>query len=139
MTMKKSYDLYMRKHKDIINSPMGKFHIDQELRYIKPFQIFGNLYYVGDDWVCMHIVDTGYGLILFDVGNYGATAMLIQSIWEAGFNPRDIKWVVLSHGHLDHIGGATFLRNMFGCKILLGSPDANMFRENPELSYIQGT
>jgi metallo-beta-lactamase class B len=63
--------------------------------------------------------------------------MLVNAIWEAGFNPADVKWLVLSHGHLDHIGGAAFFRNMFGTKIYLGAPDAKMYREHPELSFIQ--
>ena len=40
---------------------------------MKPFQIYGNLYYVGDSWVCVHIIDTGKGLLMFDAGNCGAT------------------------------------------------------------------
>ena len=35
---------------------------------IPPFCIFGNLYYVGDKKVCMHLIDTGEGLVLFDTG-----------------------------------------------------------------------
>lgn len=139
MKMKESYELHIKGHKAIAKDPMGHYSLDQEKRYVEPFKIYGNLYYVGDSWVCSHIVDTGDGLILFDAGNCGATALLIQSIWEAGFNPRDIKWVILSHGHVDHIGATNFLKNMFGCKILLGEPDAIMFKENPELSYIQGS
>jgi metallo-beta-lactamase class B len=118
---------------------MAKVWLNQEARYVEPFRMFGNLYYVGDDWVCAHIVDTGDGLLLFDAGNCGngATAMLIQAIWEAGFNPRDVKWLVLSHGHVDHIGAANFFRRMFGTKLYLGAPDAKMFRERPEFSMIQ--
>ena len=73
---------------------------------MQPFQIYGNLYYVGDSWVCVHIVDTGNGLLMFDAGNCGAQAMLIHAIWELGFNPADVKWLILSHGHVDHFGAA---------------------------------
>ncbi|MDT3389030.1 MAG: MBL fold metallo-hydrolase, partial [bacterium] len=88
-------------------------------------------------WVCVHLIDTGDGLLLLDGGNIGATAMLVNAIWEAGFNPADVKWMVMSHGHLDHIGGALFFRRMFGTKLYLGEPDARNFREKPELSIIQ--
>lgn len=66
----------------------------------------------------------------------GATAMLINAIWEAGFHPSDVKWLVLSHGHVDHIGAVNFFRRMFGTKIYLGEPDARMYREHPELALI---
>lgn len=114
-----------------------KYFLDQESRYVHPFRIFGNVWYVGDSWVCVHLIDTGDGLLLLDGGNIGATAMLVNAIWEAGFNPADVRWMVLSHGHLDHIGGAVFFRRMFGTKLYLGEPDARNYREHPELSLVQ--
>lgn len=116
---------------------MGKYWADQEKRYIHPFRICGNVYYVGDDWVCVHLIDTGDGLLLIDSGNCGATAMLVQAIWEIGFRPDDVRWMILSHGHVDHIGGANFFRHMFGTKLYLGAPDAENFEKRPELSAIQ--
>lgn len=104
---------------------------------MEPFQIFGNLYYVGDEWVCVHLIDTGDGLLLIDAGNFGTTGMLVHAIWSLGFNPADVKWIILSHGHMDHIGAAWFFRDMFGTELYLGKPDAQMFREHPEYSHIQ--
>lgn len=94
------------------------------------------MWYVGDSWVCVHLIDTGDGLLLIDSGNCGCTDMLVQAIWEAGFNPKDVKWIIHSHGHLDHIGGANFFKKMFGTKLYLGEPDARMFRERPWISAI---
>ena len=137
MSYRSDYQDYLQRHEKQVSGPMGRFWQNQEARYVHPFCIFGNVWYVGDDWVCVHLIDTGDGLLLIDSGNTGATAMLVNAIWEAGFNPADVKWIVLSHGHLDHIGGAAFFRNMFGTKIYLGAPDARMYREHPELSFIQ--
>lgn len=137
MSRRTDYEEYLRKRTALQTDPRGDLWTNQESRYVKPFQIFGNVWYVGDSWVCAHLVDTGDGLLLIDAGNCGATAMLIQAVWEAGFKPNDIKWCILSHGHLDHIGGALFLRRMFGTKLYLGEPEAKMFLERPELSVIQ--
>ena len=46
--------------------------------------MFGNLYYVGDTWVCIHLIHTGQGLLLIDAGNYNTSGMLINAVWEAG-------------------------------------------------------
>lgn len=132
MSMRTEYEEHLRRHEALSEHWLG-----QESRYVTPFRIYGPVWYVGDDWVCAHLVDTGDGLLLIDSGNVGATAMLVQAIWEAGFNPRDVRWIVHSHGHLDHFGGAAFFRRMFGTKLLLGRPDAEMFRNRPELSLIQ--
>lgn len=139
MSMRSEYAAYIENQEKMKKHPMGRYWINQESRYVKPFQMYGNLYYVGDSWVCVHLVDTGDGLLMFDAGNCGngATAMLIQAIWELGFNPADVKWLVLSHGHVDHIGAVNFFRRMFGTKIYLGAPDAEMFRTRPELSLVQ--
>lgn len=138
MSMRSEYEEYKARQAKLLENPMSRFWINQESRYVKPFQMYGNLWYVGDSWVCAHIVDTGNGLLLFDAGNCGnaATAMLVNAIWEAGFNPADVKWLVLSHGHVDHIGAVNFFKRMFGTKIYLGEPDARNFREHPELALI---
>ena len=64
---------------------LADFYAHPENYNIEPFRIFGNLYYVGDRKVCMHLVDTGAGLILFDSGyshNYNG---LIAAIERLGF------------------------------------------------------
>ena len=83
------------------------------------------------------MIDTGEGLLLIDAGNCGAAAMLIKAIYDLGFKPDDVKWIILSHGHVDHIGAANFFKNMFGTKLYMGKPDADMFKERPEFSLIQ--
>lgn len=137
MTMREQYKEMLARQQQLPERSLGKYWVNQELRYIKPFQIYRNLYYVGDSWVCAYLIDTGEGLLLIDSGNCGAVAVLIHTIWEAGFNPADVKWLVISHGHVDHIGGANFFKRMFGTKIYLGAPDAEMFRTKPEYSLIQ--
>ena len=137
MSMKEDYQNYCERRVEFKKNPMSKYWTEQNARYMEPFHMFGNVYYVGDSWVCVHLIDTGDGLLLIDAGNCGGTAMLIHSIWKAGFNPEDVKWIILSHGHVDHIGAAQFMRNMFGTKIYMGAPDAAMYREHPEKSFVQ--
>lgn len=137
MSMRQDYESYLARRQAVAEDFHGPIWLDQESRYVHPFQIYGNIWYVGDSWVCVHLIDTGDGLLLIDSGNCGATAMLVNAIWEAGFRPSDVKWIIHSHGHLDHIGGANFFRRMFGTKLYLGAPDAEMYRTRPELSVIQ--
>lgn len=137
MTMKEAYAAHIAKQNELKKNPMGSLWTDITARYIHPFRLYGNVWYVGDAWTCVHLIDTGDGLLLMDAGNVSATALLIQAIWEAGFNPKDVKWMIISHGHLDHFGGAEFFQKMFGTKVYLGEPDARNFRERPELSFVQ--
>jgi len=139
MTMREQYEAYAARREAVRGEDLGSVFVEQERRYVQPFRLYGPIWYVGDSWVCVHLIDTGDGLLLIDSGNCGATAMLIQSIWEAGFRPQDVRWILHSHGHMDHIGGANFFRRMFGTKLYLGEPDAVNFREKPWLSLIQKT
>lgn len=105
--------------------------------YVKPFQIFGNLYYIGDKKVCSHLLDTGDGLIVFDSGYSHAVHLLLHSIWSLGFDPRTIKYVIHSHGHFDHFGGGEALRDLFGCKLLLSKADAARMKANPRSALME--
>lgn len=139
MSIKSEYQDRRELQKKILSTTLGDVWCRQERRYVEPFQIYGNLYYVGDSWVCTHILDTGEGLLMFDAGNCGAQAMLIHSIWKLGFNPADVKWIIVSHGHSDHFGAVNFFKTMFGTKIYMGEPDIEMFHNRPELSLIHET
>ena len=107
MSIKQEYEDYAARREALAKTHFGPIWLNPLDRYVHPFRIWGNVWYVGDSWVCVHLIDTGDGLLLIDSGNCGCTDMLVQAIWEAGFNPKDVKWIIHSHGHLDHIGGAT--------------------------------
>lgn len=112
------------------------FYDDPRPFALDPFRIFGNLYYVGDKKVCMHLIDTGDGLILFDCGYGHTTEMIEESIRGVGFDPADVKINIISHGHFDHFGSANELREKYGWKILMSAVDTQLLRENPRRALI---
>lgn len=105
--------------------------------YVKPFKIVGNVYYIGDSKVCAHLVDTGEGLIMFDSGFQHSIHLLVQAVWEAGFNPADIKYLIHSHEHFDHIGAANDFKDLYGCKLAVSRAGAEVMQNRPELVYMK--
>ncbi len=103
---------------------------------MKPFKIFGNLYFVGNADVGSHLIDTGEGLILIDTTYPTTRALLVQSVWEMGFDPANIKYILHTHGHFDHFGGTSLMVSLSGALTCLGAPDADMFRKRPEMALI---
>ena len=99
---------------------------EPQLGYVKPGRIFGNLYFVGSHPASTHLIDTGDGLILIDPGYIDTFYLVIQNIWELGFNPRDIKYIVISHGHGDHMNATKALVALTGAKTFLGKPDLEL-------------
>lgn len=113
-----------------------QFYRHPEQYYVAPFRICENLYFVGNKSVGAHLIDTGEGLILIDTTYPTTVALLIQSIWELGFNPKDIRYILHTHGHFDHFGGTAFIKALSGAKACLAEGDSKMFREKPELALI---
>lgn len=114
----------------------AKYYANPATSYVAPFQIADNLYYVGDKQVCIHLIDTGDGLILLDSGFPCATYLLIESIFRAGFDPKDVKWILHTHGHFDHFGAAEAFRTLYGTKSAIGRVDAQALREMPHRAHL---
>lgn len=131
--------IYNKEYFEIENglvSGLSNYYTNPSLYYIEPFCILNNLYYVGDKQVCSHLIDTGEGLILFDAGYQHTIHLLIQSIWAAGFNPQNIKYLILSHGHFDHFGACNEFRALYGCKTFMSKADCDMLRQTPQAALL---
>ena len=104
---------------------------DPEFQRVAPFQVFDNLYYVGAKWVSAWLLETDQGLILFDTLYGELTDLVIDGIRELGFDPNDIRYVVVTHAHYDHIGGAKRMQDEFGAVVLMTAEDWDMVEEDP--------
>lgn len=109
--------------------------MDYSSERIEPFRIFGGLYYVGARFGTSHLIDTGEGLILVDTGIAQTLYQIVQSIWQMGFDPHDIKFLVHSHGHFDHTGGTVALQALSGAKTFLGAEDVDIANGKLPLSW----
>lgn len=103
--------------------------------YLKPFQIFGNLYFVGTIPASTHLIDTGDGLIVIDPGFPQSLYLVIDNIYSLGFDVKDIKYIVCTHGHYDHLGAARALRELTGAKTFLGKEDAGYANGTVDLTW----
>ena len=91
---------------------------------IDPFRIIGNVYFVGTFQASCHLIDTGDGLILIDPGYSNALYLVVRSIYDAGFNPKDIKYIINTHWHGDHTEATRAMVDLSGAKTLIGRHDA---------------
>ena len=101
------------------------------LSSIDPFRIKGNLYFVGSLHCSTHLIDTGDGLIILDVPYASLLPYLVNSIWRAGFDPHDIKYIIISHTHGDHYGSVNAMKRLTGAKTLLSRVDAEDMKNKP--------
>ena len=103
--------------------------------YMEPFKIFGNLYFVGTDFVSSHIIDTGDDLVMIDSGYPQCTYLTLENIRKLGFSPYDIKYILHSHGHYDHIGGTRAIVELTGAKTAIGRPDKDYVNGKLDLTW----
>lgn len=103
--------------------------------YMEPFRIWGNLYFVGNKFVSSHVIDTGEGLILLDSNFPQCTYLVTEGMRKVGLDPADIKYILHSHGHYDHIGGTRALVALTGAKTIIGRPDVPYVNGSVDLTW----
>jgi metallo-beta-lactamase class B len=102
-------------------------------RWVEPTRAFDDLFYVGNEFVGVFALRTSAGIILFDSSSSAEEAEqhLVPGLEKLGLNPADIKYVIVTHGHWDHFGGAAYLQRRFGARIALGAADWDLIEKAP--------
>lgn len=96
---------------------------------IAPFKVFDNLHYVGPGFVSVWLLSTPEGAILIDAAQEPYVDHVIDSIKKSGFDLKDIKYILLTHGHLDHFGGAARLAELSGARVVALEEDWKMMEQ----------
>lgn len=103
--------------------------------YMPPFKLWGNLYFVGTKPASTHIIDTGDGLIMLDSGYQHSLYLVVQNMHLLGLDPMKLKYIVHTHGHVDHCGATRALVEMTGAKTFLGEQDRDYVNGKLDLSW----
>lgn len=88
----------------------------------KPFRIYGNTYYVGTAGLSAVLITSEYGHVLVDAGTAEAAKIIAANIEALGFKPSDVKGIVISHAHYDHVGGLAELQRLTGAQVYAMRP-----------------
>ena len=106
---------------------------------MQPFRLAGNIYFVGTYAASSHLIDTGEGLILLDTGYEGTADVIAESVTALGFDIRDVKYILHSHGHYDQTGGTPKLLAMTHAETFLGDGDQKYIADwTPDHLYEDG-
>jgi metallo-beta-lactamase class B len=92
--------------------------------FIEPVKVFDNLYFVGSKIHSSWALTTTEGIILIDtLFTYNSEEEIIGGLKKLGFDPAMVKYVIISHAHADHVGGAKMMQDRYGSRIVMGAPD----------------
>src|ERR1700752_1659735 len=100
-----------------------------EIQKIEPFKVFDNLYHVGPCYVTSWILTTPQGHIMFDTSQEPFVDLIETNIKKMNINPREIKYIIVNHGHTDHFGGAKRLQEFTGARVVATPQDWKMSAE----------
>ena len=89
-----------------------------------PVRIFGNTYLVGTCGISSILITDPAGDILIDGGTEQDADLIAANIQKLGFRLSDVKYLLHSHEHFDHVGGLAKLQRLTGAE-LIASPGAS--------------
>jgi metallo-beta-lactamase class B len=90
----------------------------------QPFKVFGNTYFVGSMGLSSLLVATDRGLFLIDVALPQSAALIDANIRALGFRTTDVKFILTSHAHYDHVGGVHAMQRYTGATVLASAATA---------------
>ncbi len=92
--------------------------------FAEPAKVFDNLYFVGSKIHSSWALTSSEGIILIDtLFTYNSEEEIVGGLKKLGLDPAKIKYVIITHAHGDHVGGAKLLQDKFGSHVVMGGPD----------------
>jgi len=87
------------------------------------FRIIGNIYWVGGEYGS-YLITTPQGHILHDTGTNEMHDVIVSNVKKLGFDVKDIKVMISSHAHFDHVQGHAAMKKLTGAQVIALGGDA---------------
>jgi metallo-beta-lactamase class B len=101
---------------------------------LAPFNVIGNIYYVGSETVSSFLITTPDGHFLIDGVMPQTVPQIVANIDALGFDIRDVKFLLNSHAHFDHAGGLAGLQRLSGARMVASAADRSPL-EQGDIGY----
>jgi metallo-beta-lactamase class B len=95
----------------------------------KPFEVYGNTYYVGTQTIGSILVTSPKGHILIDGTVQESAPQVAANIRALGFRVEDVRLVLNTHVHYDHAGGIAALQKLSGADVAASPSSARVLRK----------
>lgn len=104
----------------------------------EPFRIAGNLYYVGTYDLASYLIVTAKGNILINTGMASSEKQIQQNIKTLGFKFSDIKILLTTQAHYDHMGAMAAVKKKTKAKLWVNAPEADVLKTGGASDYALG-
>lgn len=111
----------------------GRVNAEQYDGILGPSKVFDDLFLVGQMAVSSWALKTSGGIVLFDALNNETEArdIIEPALRKMGLDPKDVKWVVVTHSHADHFGGAKYFQDKYGATTISSDIDWKVMETPP--------
>ena len=100
---------------------------DRSTWHSEPVKVFDNLYFFGQSEYSVWAITTSQGIIVLDtIFDYSIEDEVVGGMKKLGLDPAHIKYAIVSHAHPDHDGGARFLQEHYGTRVIMSPADWDM-------------
>ena len=103
---------------------------------VVPFRIVGNIHYVGARNIASYLITTPQGHILIDSGMNEMHDGIVSSVEQLGFAASDIRILLSSHAHFDHIEGHALMQRRTGAQVMAMAGDAEALESGHDTSAL---
>jgi metallo-beta-lactamase class B len=107
--------------------------------WYEPFpahRVVGNVYYVGSKDLATYLITTPEGHILINSGFEQTVPLIRAGVESLGFKMGDVKILLASHAHSDHVAGHALAREQTGAKVYVMRGDENVIASGGEGQYL---
>lgn len=110
---------------------MDNYHAMLKEPPLEPMRVMDELYFLGASWSTAWAIKTSAGIIIVDaMDNADEAEHYIEGgLRKVGLDPSDIRYVVISHAHGDHYGGADYLKQKFNPRLVMSEIDWDALEE----------
>jgi len=122
----------------IVAANRGSAQTADWLEPFPAFRIAGNLYYVGSKGLASYLITTPQGHILINSDLEASVPLLQTSVTQLGFKFGDVKILLISHAHWDHVAGSAKVKELTGASYMVMEGDVPVIESGGKTDFQYG-
>jgi metallo-beta-lactamase class B len=103
---------------------------------VEPFHIVGPIYYVGTRGLGIYLITTPAGHMLLNGGMSGSAPLIETSIRKLGYKPEEVKTLLISHAHMDHVGTLSDIKKLTRGQVEVISAEVELLESGGATDYL---